>query len=77
MCGLRTVRDQVKCFPDDATITEWSPADRSKMLRRLEYLVAEHAESLMRLLLQLDSITAEVRTLRTLRVRGLSTGRAC
>ena len=38
------MRDQEQAFPDEATIGEWSPADRTKMLRRLEHLVGDHAE---------------------------------
>jgi hypothetical protein len=55
------VRDQVRAFPDEATINDWSPADRTKMLRRLEHVVGDHAEALMRVLLQLDAVAAEVR----------------
>ena len=55
------VRDQAQCFPDEATIRDWSPSDRSKMLRRLEQIIGEHAEALMRVLLQLDAVETEVR----------------
>lgn len=58
MCA--PVRDQEQAFPDEATIGEWSPADRTKMLRRLEHLVGDHAEALMRVLLQLDAVNTEV-----------------